>query len=189
MRVCRDRNGPEEDPEELTAVSALARIAERAPGIYRVYCDRPVQDREELLTFLHSALRIGLKPGELRIVTSNPGHLFLRALSEDSLGAVGVEVPRTGVGESIDHWTVEEARRGFCPELHVRTAKEVELSVCGAHRDRMVVSTSHMGQWCLADHRTCPHKIRKLENRNDYAASPGPRPHGDVENHAEKRSE
>ncbi|MBE0616330.1 MAG: hypothetical protein IH608_00195, partial [Proteobacteria bacterium] len=31
------------------------------------------------------------------------------------------------------------------------------LSLCGRHRDRMVLVVRHLERWCLGDHETCPH--------------------------------
>lgn len=44
-----------------------------------------------------------------------------------------------------------------CLALHTATEHGVTLSLCGRHRDRMVLAPHHLARWCLDGHETCPH--------------------------------
>jgi hypothetical protein len=55
----------------------------------------------------------------------------------------------------LDH--VVELGGGICPELHAKHEQEVTLSVCGRHKDRMVLARHHFDCFCLAKKEDCPH--------------------------------
>jgi hypothetical protein len=52
---------------------------------------------------------------------------------------------------------VVELGAGICPELHAKREQKVTLSVCGRHKDRMVLARHHFDRWCLARKEDCPH--------------------------------
>jgi hypothetical protein len=69
-----------------------------------------------------------------------------------------------------------EVGADVCPELHVVHERGVTLSVCGRHRDSMVLARHHLDRWCLAAHDQCPHWC--AGRGPDRAANAGERPTG-----------
>lgn len=72
-------------------------------------------------------------------------HLWL---VESAVGA-GAQRPPPTQGQEID--------KRVCPALHAQTRDGRTLSVCGRHEDRLVLASRHMTEWCLGNHRACPH--------------------------------
>jgi hypothetical protein len=142
-------------------VTALARLANGEAGEVKVFCGRPAEEFGELCAFVEAAIGLGVPTTAVTIVTPHPSSGWLRALEARNLGPVGLEIRSSPGSDLIGRWTVEEALRTICPELHLKVGDEVDLSVCGAHADHMVVSVAQMGQRCTADHRHCPHRIRR----------------------------
>jgi hypothetical protein len=146
-----------------TGVTALARIAEGESAEARVFCPRPAQELGELLSFLEAAVGLGVQVTDLTIVTPHPCRSWLETLEARAFGRAGLEVRSSPDGDPVGTWTVSAALAAICPLLHLKGEEGVELSVCGAHANRMLVAATQMARWCMADHRYCPHKIRSLK--------------------------
>lgn len=88
-----------------------------------------------------------LDPGvSIGIATPHPAGEWLSAAFEagaDSL-MMAPDSPRYALGDC-------------CPALHQRVRQNEPLSVCGRHRDRMVLAAHHLDRWCLGNHASCPH--------------------------------
>lgn len=97
-------------------------------------------------------------------VTVTAGHAHPSRDWRRSVGEAGADRAILVVGPTMqaarDKPPLEDALdlgANICPALHVRYAREATLSVCGRHKNRLVLAASHLKRWCLSRKEACPH--------------------------------
>lgn len=116
-------------------------------------------DDEQLFAAVRLARRLATGPLQVVAATAHPSAPWresVRAAGADL--ALLVSRPKTGRSSKeppLEH--VVELGGGTCPALHAKREREITLSVCGRHADRLVLARHHVERWCLAKQQDCPH--------------------------------
>jgi|GEM_PF-1608538 len=116
-------------------------------------------DHEQLIASIRLARRLATGPLEVVAAGAHPTQSWFESVQKAGADlALVVSWPEPG------RWSQEPPLRdvaelggAICPELHARHEQDVTLSVCGRHRDRMVLVRHHFDRWCLANKEDCPH--------------------------------
>lgn len=117
------------------------------------------EDDEQLLAAVRLARR--LATGRLEIVAGSvhPTARWLEAVqvagADRALLVARPERHRLWGSPQLDD--AVELGTHICPELHATQEQGTALSVCGTHRDRMVLAWHHFERWCLRNKEDCPH--------------------------------
>jgi hypothetical protein len=139
----------------LLGVDAVASSSPRVVAFLVVGLGRP--DDELLPAAIGLARRLADGPITVIAGSTHPCALWLqsvrragadRALFLSSVGTRRCDDP------PLDG--AVELGEGICPALHARDAQKTALSVCGRHRDRMILARHHFDRWCLAAKDECP---------------------------------
>ncbi len=138
------------------ALDAIASSRTNVRKLLLVQTD--ARDDERLLAMIRLARRLAASALRVAAAHAHPSRAWAEAVA-----AAGAEqamfVPRSD-GELFVKDPLSGAElldEGLCPALHARRAERGTLSVCGRHRDRMVLAPRHFGRWCLRGKHACPY--------------------------------
>jgi len=117
------------------------------------------EDDEQLLAAVRLARRLATGPLEVVAGNVHPSARWLEAVREAGADLT-LLVPqpkhcRLCKKPPLDD--VVELGCNICPELHAKHEQKTTLSVCGRHKDRMVLARHHFDRWCLTSKEDCPH--------------------------------
>lgn len=140
-------------PDAVQGVESLA----GAPAVAVLfYSEAPDSEAATLAAALRLARRFAGEECSLAVSSPHPSQEWIdaaRRAGADRIlvtqGDAGGRRGRVPLGRALE---VEP-----CPALHVWTDGSTTLSVCGRHRDRMVLCQGHLERWCLGHNDACPH--------------------------------
>jgi len=117
------------------------------------------EDDEQLFAAVRLARRLATGPLEVVAASVHPSARWRESVREAGVDlALLVPQPQHCLlckKPPLD--VVVELGVGICPELHAKHEQGVTFSVCGRHKDRMVLARHHVERWCLAKKEDCPH--------------------------------
>ena len=125
--------------------------------------EAPAAEHDIIVAALRLVHALAKDGGNVVIASPHPSADWVESLKLFGVDQVWV-VERRGARRSPALENVSELGKGICPHLHTNTDGGITLSVCGCHRDRMVLARHHLDRWCLLDKRDCPHRCRKVSD-------------------------
>lgn len=118
-----------------------------------------LDDDEQLFAVVRLACRLATGPLEVVAGIVHPSALWLESVRQAGADRAFLVPPPKNCRrlEKPPLDDVVELSDGICPELHVKHGEDVSLSVCGRHKDRMVLARQHFDRWCFGKKEQCPH--------------------------------
>lgn len=153
---------------EKGVLLALEALLENPAAQTLVVADKPDLDLPQLKATLRLAGKLGVDFARVHFAAAHPSLSWIETLAGfglQHLALFSISSKESPPRELVSH-SIGRLKSVLCPWLHVKTAEEVTLSICGAHFDRLVLVDQHLKQWCLRNAQDCPH-IERVRARSD----------------------
>lgn len=147
-------------------VQALEMCLDNPSTELRLLVDKPDADVAQLTAAIRLAKKVGLGMEQIIITAEHFSSPWIERLQELGVEYVVLCEPSSVVCGSREGERVKtsEVCANLCRHLHTKTAKNVTIWVCGARKDRVVLSPSQVRSWCRCRASGCPHIVRVVED-------------------------
>ena len=139
-------------------VRGLAGIGREEPAGVLLVSQRPLEEMDCLMATLRVVRRLARNGVSVEVASRHPSDSWILPLKQAGVDRVWVLGPAAAsAGNHPGPGCLTEVPEHLCPGLHARPAGGAELSVCGCHRDLMILASHHLQSWCLGRYPDCPH--------------------------------
>lgn len=121
-----------------------------------LYSDKLPEKITEVENFLNLILKLKIPVKNIIAATPHPSSMCVHELKNVGIKKLIITAISGGVFKQGNVFMVDEISSVVCNLLHYK-ADDEPTSVCGAHEDRMVLETTYIQKFCLANYSTCPH--------------------------------